>query len=113
MLCVGGAAREEGIERFAELAAFHLRGVHRRIVEPAVVGELALAIEEVEIGRAHGVEGAGRLLGLVVEVGKSIAALASALLHVVEAVLGVRGGVVDGDGDEAKAFVAVIFLELE
>src|SRR5690606_5972838 len=63
------AAREHGVGRGAQVAARHRDAVAGpAVVELPAVGEAALAVEEVELGRARGAEGLRDLLRLVDQV---------------------------------------------
>src|SRR5207249_9984744 len=61
---------EQGIERRGELAACHPGRLLPVVVEAPVVGEPAVAVEDVDVGRALRAEGARHLLRLVEQVGE-------------------------------------------
>src|SRR5689334_22471132 len=53
---------EERVERRGELAARHLRGLLPAVVDATVVRELPVAVEDVDVRRADGSEGARDVL---------------------------------------------------
>src|SRR5256712_5902490 len=69
---------EERVERRGELAARDLGRLLPVVVDAPVVGEPAVAVEDVDVGRAHRAEGARHLLRLVDQVGEAVALLAPA-----------------------------------
>ena len=71
-------------------------------MRPAV-GETALAIEDEDVGRAHGAERARDVLRLVVQVREAVAALAPARGQLVEGVVRIVVRVVRADADELDA----------
>ena len=83
------------------------------VVDAAVVDELAIPIEDEDVGRACGVVGARDLLALVVEVREGESLVGRPLLHLIEGVVGVLVGVVGADGHQPHAPVLVVALNFE
>jgi len=82
------------------------------LVKLAAVNELHCTIEEVDIGSAGGLVGAGHLLGFVVEVGKAEAHGEGLLAEAFGAVVGVAFSVVAADGDDVDGAGGVVGSQL-
>src|SRR5439155_276551 len=107
----GPARREQGIERLGQLAARHLLRPLPVVVDAAVVGEPSLAVEHVDVRRAHRPEGARHVLRLVDQVREAVGLLAPAPEELGRPVVGIVGRVVGTDADELHAARRILAVE--
>src|SRR5574340_1108614 len=101
------------LHRLEQIATNALgRGLLARFVETAAILQREIAIEAEKVGRAHRTVSRRYLLRLVDHIGEGKTEFVRHLLHVVEGILGVFGGIIRHDGDGVNAVVAPQFGEI-